>query len=74
MEPYQEESSCHECWTRVILRGQRDRHAEGVARYEVKCPVCGMSVVFSIRGVLGPDPARLICYERARRREGLPLR
>ena len=31
-------------------------------------------VVFSIRGVLGADPARLICYERARRREGLPLR
>jgi len=30
-------------------------------------------VVFSIRGVLGADPARLICYERARRREG-PLR
>jgi hypothetical protein len=74
MEPYQEMTSCLNCWTLLTVRGQREPDASGVTRYEVKCPVCGTVVAFTIRGVPGPDPARLICYERARRWEGRPLR
>jgi phage FluMu protein Com len=70
MEPCQEVISCLNCRTRLTLRGRREPHAHGVTRYEVKCPSCGTIVAFAIRGVLGPEAATLICYERPRRWEG----